>query len=76
MTEYESSLRDQVAALVAPELLKKAFTAPYNSTVQMHDFDIEDAAGAITTECFVFADIWLESRKQKTHITPPSPSHE
>jgi hypothetical protein len=72
MTSEEKDLRDQVAALVAPILLQKAFTAPYNTTVHMHGFDLEDEAGAVGTQCFVFADIWLEARKQKTHVTPPT----
>jgi uncharacterized protein (DUF2141 family) len=69
MTEKEALLRDQVAALVAPILLQKAFTAPYNTSVQVHGFDLENEAGAICTEAFVFADIWLATRKQKTFVT-------
>lgn len=72
MTNEETDLRDQVAALVAPIMLQRSFTAPYNTTVQMHGFDLESEAGAIASDCFMFADIWLEARKHKTHITPPT----
>lgn len=71
----EPELRDQVAAAVAPILLKKAFSASYNSTVQVMGFDIEDEAGAVATQCFIFADIWLEARKQKTHVVTDSEDH-
>lgn len=68
----EQELRDQVAASVAPILLQKAFTASYNSTVQVMGFDLEDEAGAVCDQCFTFADIWLEARKQKTHVAKDS----
>ena len=64
----EQELRDQVAAAVAPILLQKAFSASYNSTVQVMGFDMEDEAGAVAAQCFIFADIWLEARKHKTHV--------